>query len=35
MREAGAFFQYVPWLVVEIIKANMHVFKLVMTEGLP
>lgn len=31
MREAGAFFQYVPWLVVEIIKANMHVFKLAMT----
>ena len=31
MREAGAFLQYVPWLVVEIVKANMHVFKLAMT----
>lgn len=31
MQETGAFFQYVPWLVVEIIKANMHVFKLAMT----
>ena len=33
MREAGAFLQYVPWLVVEIVKANMHVFKLAMTRG--
>ena len=31
MREAGAFSQYIPWLVVEIIKANLHVFKLAMS----
>ena len=31
MREAGAFLQYIPWLTIEIIKANMHVFKLAMT----
>ena len=31
MREAGAFLQYIPWLTIEIVKANMHVFKLAMT----
>ncbi len=31
VREAGAFLQYVPWLTVEIFKANLHVFKLAMT----
>ena len=31
MREAGAFLQYIPWLTVEIIKANLHVFKLAMS----
>ena len=31
MRETGAFLQYIPWLVIEIVKANMHVFKLAMT----
>lgn len=29
--EAGAFVNFVPWLVVEIVKANLHVFKLAMT----
>lgn len=33
MREAGAFLQYIPWLIVEIIKANLHVFKLAMTRN--
>ena len=33
MREAGAFLQYIPWLTVEIVKANLHVFKLAMTRG--
>jgi len=32
MREAGAFLQYIPWLTVEIVKANLHVFKLAMTQ---
>jgi len=31
MREAGAFLQYIPWLTVEIVKANLHVFRLAMT----
>lgn len=31
MREAGAFLQYIPWLTIEIVKANLHVFKLAMT----
>lgn len=31
MCEAGAFLQYIPWLTVEIIKANLHVFKLAMS----
>ena len=31
MQETGAFLQYIPWLTVEIIKANLHVFKLAMT----
>ena len=31
MKETGAFLQYIPWLTVEIIKANLHVFKLAMT----
>ena len=30
-REAGGFLQYIPWLIVEIIKANLHVFKLAMS----
>jgi multicomponent Na+:H+ antiporter subunit E len=33
MREAGSFLQYIPWLIVEIIKANLHVFKLAMTRN--
>jgi len=33
MREAGAFLQYIPWLTVEIVKANLHVFKWAMTRG--
>jgi multicomponent Na+:H+ antiporter subunit E len=31
MREAGAFLQYIPWLTIEIVKANLHVFKLAMS----
>jgi len=31
MREAGAFLQYIPWLTIEIVKANLHVLKLAMT----
>lgn len=31
MREAGAFVHYIPWLTIEIVKANLHVFKLAMT----
>jgi len=31
MHEAGAFLQYIPWLTIEIIKANLHVFRLAMT----
>ena len=31
MLEAGAFLQYIPWLTIEIVKANLHVFKLAMT----
>ena len=31
MREVGSFLQYVPWLTIEIVKANLHVFKLAMT----
>ena len=31
MQETGAFLQYIPWLTIEIIKANLHVFKLAMT----
>lgn len=32
-REAMAFLQYVPWLTIEIVKANLHVFKLAMTRS--
>jgi multicomponent Na+:H+ antiporter subunit E len=32
VKEAGAFLRYIPWLTVEIVKANMHVFKLAMTK---
>ena len=31
VREAGAFLNYIPWLTIEIVKANLHVFKLAMT----
>ena len=29
--EAWAFVRYVPWIIWEVVKANVHVFKLVMT----
>ena len=32
LREAGAFIQYLPWITWEVVKANLHVFKLAMTK---
>jgi len=32
VKETSAFLRYIPWLTVEIVKANMHVFKLAMTK---
>ena len=33
IREAGAFLRYVPWISWEVVKANLHVFKLAMTHA--
>ena len=30
-REAWAFLKYLPWITWEVVKANLHVFKLAMT----
>ncbi len=30
-REAWAFIKYLPWITWEVVKANLHVFKLAMT----
>ena len=30
-REAWAFIKYLPWIPWEVVKANLHVFKLAMT----
>ena len=32
LREAVCFLQYIPWITWEVVKANMHVFKLAMTK---
>jgi len=32
LREAACFLQYVPWITWEVVKANIHVFKLAMTK---
>ena len=32
LREAACFLQYIPWITWEVVKANMHVFKLAMTK---
>ena len=32
LREAWAFLQYLPWITWEVVKANLHVFKLAMTK---
>ena len=32
LREAWAFIKYLPWITWEVIKANLHVFKLAMTQ---
>ncbi len=33
IREAGRFIKYVPWITWEVVKANLHVFKLAMTQS--
>jgi len=33
MREAWAFIRYVPWITWEVVKANLHVFKLATTRA--
>ena len=30
--EAWAFIRYLPWIIWEVVKANLHVFKLAMTQ---
>ena len=32
MHEAWAFIRYLPWIIWEVVKANLHVFKLAMTQ---
>ena len=31
LKEAWAFIKYLPWITWEVVKANLHVFKLAMT----
>ena len=31
-QEAVAFIRYLPWITWEVVKANLHVFKLAMTK---
>ncbi len=33
LQEAFAFLKYVPWITWEVVKANLHVFKLAMTKA--
>ena len=33
LREALAFIRYVPWITWEVVKANLHVYKLAMTKA--
>ncbi|MEC8044079.1 MAG: Na+/H+ antiporter subunit E [Verrucomicrobiota bacterium] len=33
IKEAWMFIKYVPWITWEVVKANMHVFKLAMTKA--
>ena len=33
LREALCFLKYIPWITWEVVKANLHVFKLAMTKA--
>ena len=33
LQEAFAFLKYIPWITWEVVKANLHVFKLAMTKA--
>ena len=33
LRETLAFIRYVPWITWEVVKANLHVYKLAMTKA--